>query len=341
MLLDNPQSQHLQTEIAQLEARLHDMRAQLDASQYPSPPASHPDQKTPWTMPSGEQLCLFGIRPSTCTNHFLSDIYKHDKIHNKFHSGSVRSSSLHALLLLSDSALPLGSFAYSSGLESYLAHNKPLRANPITSFHRFLKLSIASLASTSLPYVLAGYREPDTLETLDNDLDASTPCIVAQRASVAQGRALIGVWERAFRMSFAGPAATDTGAEVAVTAMDDFSDLLKSCSDEDNEYDLGPKGHFAPLWGVVCRAMGLDLHQAAYIFVLNHAKAVLSAAVRASVMGPYQAQNILASQTLQDTIMKRIEREWDTEVEQAGQVVPALDLWVGRHELLYSRIFNS
>jgi urease accessory protein len=87
--------------------------------------------------------------------------------------------------------------------------------------------------------------------------------------------------------------------------------------------------------------MGLDLHQAAYIFVLNHAKAVLSAAVRASVMGPYQAQNILASQTLQDTIIKRIQREWDTEVEQAGQVVPALDLWVGRHELLYSRIFNS
>jgi urease accessory protein len=58
MLLDNDQSQHLQTEIAQLEARLHDLRAQLDVSQYPSPPASHPDQKTPWTMPSGEHFTL-------------------------------------------------------------------------------------------------------------------------------------------------------------------------------------------------------------------------------------------------------------------------------------------
>jgi urease accessory protein len=233
----------------------------------------------------------------------------------------------------------LGSFAYSSGLESYLAHNKPLRANPVTSFHRFLKLSIASLASTSLPYVLAGYRQPETLETLDNDLDASTPCIVAQRASVAQGRALIGVWERAFRVSFAQHRGADAGADVAVSAIDEFSDALKSCFDDADE--LGPMGHFAPLWGVVCRAMGLDLQQTAYVFVLNHAKAVLSAAVRASVMGPYQAQNILASQNLQDTIMARIEREWDTEVEQAGQVVPALDLWVGRHELLYSRIFNS
>lgn len=149
----------------------------------------------------------------------------------------------------------------------------------------------------------------------------------------------MGVWERAFRVSFARPGGTDAGADVAVSAIDDFSDALKSTFD--NADELGPMGHFAPLWGVVCRAMGLDLQQTAYIFVLNHAKAVLSAAVRASVMGPYQAQNILASQKLQDTIMSRIEREWDTEVEQAGQVVPALDLWVGRHELLYSRIFNS
>lgn len=259
----------------------------------------------------------------------------------KFRSEAVRHSSLHALLLLSDSALPLGSFAYSSGLESYLAHNKPYHTNPSASFHHFLKLSIASIASTSLPYVLAGYRHPGTLDTLDNDLDASTPCIVAQRASVAQGRALIGVWERAFRASFARSASVDSGAEVAVNAIDEFSDALKSSFDEVDEYDMGPKGHFAPLWGVVCRAMGLDLHQTAYVFVLNHAKAVLSAAVRASVMGPYQAQNILASQSLQDTMMARIEREWDTEVEEAGQVVPALDLWVGRHELLYSRIFNS
>ncbi|KAJ5663616.1 hypothetical protein N7507_004347 [Penicillium longicatenatum] len=311
----NPQG--LELEISQLEARLHDLRSQLDATTYPSPPSSHADTKTQWTIPS--------------------DLYN-----NKFQSESVQTSSLHALLLLSDSALPLGSFAYSSGLESYLAHNKPLRTNPSASFHRFLKLSIASIASTSLPYVLAGYRHPETIETLDNDLDASTPCIVAQRASVAQGRALIGVWERAFRGSFAAPTrSTDTGAQVAVTSIDEFSDALKSALGEVDEYDMGPKGHFAPLWGVVCRAMGLDLQQTAYIYILNHAKAVLSAAVRASVMGPYQAQNILASQSLQDTMMARIKREWNTQVEEAGQVVPALDLWVGRHELLYSRIFNS
>ncbi|KAJ5173840.1 Urease accessory protein UreF [Penicillium coprophilum] len=300
-------TQDLEAEVTLLESRLQDARAQLAASEYPSPPSSWA-VKEPYNNTNNSKLT------------------------------STTRTSLHALLLLSDSALPLGSFAYSSGLESYLAHNKPSRTSPISSFHRFLKLSIASISSTSLPYVLAGYRHPSTLDTLDNDLDASTPCIVAQRASIAQGRALIGVWERAFRASFAGnPVSED--AETAATAIDELSDALKSCLEEDE--DLGPKGHFAPLWGVVCRAMGLDLQQTAYVFVMNHAKAVLSAAVRAGVMGPYQAQNVLASQELQDTMMRRIGREWNTLVEEAGQVVPALDLWVGRHELLYSRIFNS
>ncbi|CAL5868287.1 uncharacterized protein PFLUO_LOCUS2511 [Penicillium psychrofluorescens] len=318
-MLPNETPHDLHVEAAQLEARLQDIRARLAADFYP-------DTKTAWSAPQDP------------------DTYNHRN--NKFQSDSVRSSSLHALLLLSDSALPLGSFAYSSGLESYLAHNKTRRTHTVSSFHRFLRLSIASICSTSLPYVLAGYRQPSNLETLDNDLDASTPCIVAQRASVAQGRALLGVWERAFRGGFAGSEQLhdnhnkDADAGAAVAAIDDFSEALKS-SGFDDEDDLGPKGHFAPLWGVVCRAVGLDLQQAAYVFVLNHAKAVLSAAVRASVMGPYQAQSVLASQSLQDTIMKRIRREWHTEVEQAGQVVPALDLWVGRHELLYSRIFNS
>lgn len=199
------------------------------------------------------------------------------------------------------------------------------------------------MASTSIPYVLAAYRNPEELETLDNDMDASTPCIVAQRASVAQGRALIGVWERAFRASYTTTTTTTTtltpAAAAAVQAISDFSDALKLCGDTADE--LGPKGHLAPLWGVVCSAMGMDARQTAYVFMVNHAKAVLSAAVRASVMGPYQAQSVLASRRLQDMITERIDKEWDTPVEDAGQIVPPLDLWVGRHELLYSRIFNS
>lgn len=44
--------QDLQLEISQLESRLHDLRSQLD-SNYPTPPSSHPESKSPWTLPAG------------------------------------------------------------------------------------------------------------------------------------------------------------------------------------------------------------------------------------------------------------------------------------------------
>lgn len=58
-------------------------------------------------------------------------------------------------------------------------------------------------------------------------------------------------------------------------------------------------------------------------------------------MGPYQAQAVLASASLQDRIRACVEKEQGREVEDAGITVPAMEIWAGRHELLYSRIFNS
>lgn len=238
----------------------------------------------------------------------------------------------HALLLLSDSALPLGSFAFSSGLESYLAHI----AHP--NLPSFLTLSLLSLATTTLPYLLAAHRTPSLLKNLDAALDACNLCPVARRASVAQGKALLTVWERAFRSTVTGEYSD------AVLALEEFSAAMKLGLKDGNKGLEGlevPNGHFATIWAVVTRAMKISDKEATYVFFLNHAKAILSAAVRASVIGPYQAQGILASEWLKREIEKVMERNWEVAVEDAGQGVPIMDLWVGRHEMLYSRIFNS
>jgi urease accessory protein len=91
----------------------------------------------------------------------------------------------------------------------------------------------------------------------------------------------------------------------------------------------------------VTRILAVPLREAAYLFLFSHARTVISAAVRASVMGPYQAQAVLASADLQARIQGLVDDGWDATVEDAGQSVPVMDLWVGRHENLYSRIFNS
>ena len=102
-----------------------------------------------------------------------------------------------------------------------------------------------------------------------------------------------------------------------------------------------PQAHFGLIYATVCAAMELSLHEAGYTFLFNHAKAVVSAGVRASVTGPYAAQGLLGSVWLRDVIEEAMKIEWEKPIHEAGQSVVMLDVWIGRHELLYSRIFNS
>lgn len=285
--------QTLVEEVARLQNQLTAAIAKLNHSPPPSPSEKHPTLPPPNGLPS------------------------------------------HPLLLLSDSALPLGSFAFSSGLESYLAHH-PSPTNPkpaAEAFPHFLTLAITTLATTTLPYLLAAHRSPELLQELDATLDACTLCPVARRASVAQGKALLTLWERALK--------TGAGQSHAALALGEFSKGLKKVTPRGDDDECELSGHFAPIWAAVTCAMGVTLREAAYTFLFNHAKAVVSAAVRASVMGPYAAQGLLASGWLRGLIEDAMDKNWHVGIEHAAQGVPICDLWVGRHELLYSRIFNS
>ena len=273
---------------------------------------------------------LNGLAPRTETTASCSDTATCITKSPTTDHGIALSSASHALMLLSDSALPLGSFAFSSGLESYLAH-RPSR--PVPSICPFLSFSLSSVAGTTLPYLLAAHQDPSLLSSLDDTLDACTLCLVARRASIAQGRALLTLWERAFR-------GTAPASQPASEALHRFSEELKGSGSDTSEINA-VNGHYAPIWAVVTLAMGIPAQDSVYAFLFNHAKAVMSAAVRASVMGPYQAQGVLAGPWLMEEIAKCIRDHWDVEVEDAGQVVPFMDLWIGRHEKLYSRIFNS
>ncbi|CZR60064.1 uncharacterized protein PAC_09959 [Phialocephala subalpina] len=245
--------------------------------------------------------------------------------------GPLSTSSHHFLLLLSDSALPLGSFAFSSGLESYLSHTRPR-----SSFPAFLDFSLSSYASTTLPFVLAAHRKPEDLIDLDDALDAAIMCTVGRRASVAQGRALLSIWDRSFS------AALPVGAEGAVVeSLREFAGLMKGTSSTASSDLPTASAHLGPLFGAIACILGMSLQQTAYVFMLSHVKALLSAAVRASIFGPYHAQKMLASVEVQEGIQRVVDQQWNTKVEDAGQSVPVIDLWIGRHEMLYSRIFNS
>lgn len=371
LLNDESSSEAIESEIRELEDKLAQAKLRLSATTTNSSKTSHAHQdaeshNTPYGRNTSDVL---SSKPLLCL------VTGRAHVANSLVAQPHLNPTTHFLLLLADSALPLGSFAFSSGLESYLAHAKALSSSFSSSssssaaasarghhhhyyankpsFDIFLPLSISSYASTTLPFLLAAHRDPSQLPDLDDALDAAVICTVGKRASVAQGRALLGIWERSFyspsSSSLSSPSAFSS--PIALEALTTYTKLLRTpittttttaTTPDDTQQLLPPvSAHLAPLFGVIASLLGLTLDQTAYVFMLGHVKALVSAAVRANLMGPYAAQKVLASGATQEMIAAAVEREWTTPYEEAGQGVPVMDLWVGRHEMLYSRIFNS
>lgn len=240
-----------------------------------------------------------------------------------------------------------GSFAFSAGLESFLAHVVRQSASlNVTRFRHFLRLSIESLASLTLPYVSRAWSTPLQLPHLLNDLEASTTCSVNKRASIAQGRALLTMWQRSLKPHVSAKSMLQGHANSALHAVTTSladADIGEGSKGAADDWDPTPEAHFAPLFGALGALMDISQRQTLYLYLLNHAKMVLSAAIRASVLGPYQSQAVLASEPLQSLMARLTDRQLKTAAgpAEAGQTVPAMDIWSGRHELVYSRIFNS
>ena len=321
-------------EVAQLRSQIDDATARLKELRGNETPIT-----TTTTTASGGSLQI-----DPCNNNDPpAPSINTPKPSTNFNTSSIPP---HSLLLLADSALPLGSFAFSSGLESYLAHHPPAHNSRPETLRGFMHMSITSVASATLPYLLAAYHAPQRLTELDDTLDACILCPVARRASISQGKALISVWERSLK--------GESKESVAEGALKGFCAGLKmqpGTVKRKSESEDGEQGglsqpvelnaHFPLVYAVVCAAQGLSDHQTAYTYLFNHAKAVASAAVRAGVLGPYAAQSLLGSNWLRAELERALANEWETDIEEAGQTVPAIDVWMGRHELLYSRIFNS
>lgn len=187
------------------------------------------------------------------------------------------------------------------------------------------------------------------------------------RCTDKEARNALSKFSLALKRSFVGMSTFTISTTTKTTNTNDDETTGEAFFEKDqhqHHHLEAPSGHFSPLWGLVTRALKISARDSVYVFLLNHAKSVVSAAVRASVMGPYQAQGLLGSVWLRRELERLVDRAledeekeqeleleledgygdgdgWRRKVEEAGQGVPAMDIWLGRHELLYSRIFNS
>lgn len=210
---------------------------------------------------------------------------------------------------LVDSAFPSGGFAHSWGLEA------AYQAGEVTTddaLGRFLTESLWQTGHAALPFANAAYDAPPRAAALDDLCDAFLVNAIANRASRAQGKALLSGCARVW------PSAD-------LRALDARGAL--------------PYAHLAPVTGAALRLLGVARHVAQDMILFITARGILAAAVRLGIVGPFRAQQMQHACAPQIAAVRAsCER---IEPGRAVQTAPLVDLLQSAHDRLYSRLFQS
>lgn len=200
------------------------------------------------------------------------------------------------LLQLADGSFPSGGFAHSGGLEAALV----LGAGQL-DIGAFLDATLHQTANAALPFVRAAQAAPEALAEHDAACDASLPLLGPNAASRAQGRAFLGAVRRIWP-------------------------------------DLGLASqymHHAPVFGAVFGQHGMTGSDASAAWLHGTARTVLSAAVRLGVLGPLEAQSILAERApLLERLLGQVPRP-------VAHTAPLLEMFGAVHARLDGRMFQS
>jgi urease accessory protein len=169
-------------------------------------------------------------------------------------------------------------------------------------------------ALSALPLVDAAHADATRLEALDATNDATLWSHVGKRASTTQGRAFI-----------------DSAAKI-------WSDQqIASAREALTERRI--RGHYAPLFGLVAGAIGVSRDDTCQAYLHSTVRAVVSAAVRLGVVGPYEGQAMLARAA--PTLEQARTVGMSSSVDDLAQPLPLAELFQGTQDTLYSRLFQS
>ena len=214
------------------------------------------------------------------------------------------------VLQLADSAFPTGGFAHSGGLEAAVQQGE-VRGRE--GLERFVRELLWQAGHGALPLLGAAWREPTSLEALDARAESFLTNHVANRASRTQGRAFLDTCSRIF------PEPVGPVRQAARAA--------------------GSRYHHAPLFGVVLRALDIELPDAQRLLLSLTLRGALSAAVRLGIVGIHESHQLQHQcAPLLDTVLERCA---GLGLESLAQTSPLMDLLGSTHDRLYSRLFLS
>lgn len=219
-----------------------------------------------------------------------------------------------ALMQLSDSFFPSGSYTLSHGLESLVQSGTIQQTEDLIAFLQILlgnKIGTCDLVALIHAYSGSAADNLETVRQADAQLFAQTLIETTRRTQRQSGRALLMV-------------ARSTWQHEQLEALE--RDRQFNC--------LHPI-----IFGVVGNIAGLTVTDTALAFLHGLVTGILGAAIRLGILGHLQAQQILLH--LAPDMEAACNSGCSLDLNQMWSCTPAIDLAQMRHSKLSSRLFAS
>ena len=213
------------------------------------------------------------------------------------------------MMHLADSALPVGGFAFSSGLEAAV---KSGMVSTRPSLVRYLKGVLKQWGAFELPFIGSFYNDGSPEELLRYDRMLLTQAM--RKASIDQARG----WRRVFADFF--PALSTEGILTRFV-------------------DAGAAVHYVPLYALSLKMAGATEEQIKELCLFTQLRDQVSAAVRLGLIGPSAAQSIQSE--VEQGIGAIVAASENKKSDDARRSTPVMDVAQMLHPMLYTKLFQN
>ena len=222
-----------------------------------------------------------------------------------------------AALQLSDSFFPSGAFAYSSGLETFVAEGLVCDKERLVRFIESYLLGLVArsdLVFVKLSRLFAAENNMDEIVLLDRLVHAAKPVKELREASMQMGRQVLSVMKRLHPSPF-----------------------IQSLWQRLDEKTL--RGHHPVVFGAVCGGIGFELESTMLTYLYTAVSSLVSAGVRLIPIGHTDGQ--IAIGELSALMTRVAAAAGPLGKEDICTFAPALEVRAMQHEGLFTRLFKS